>query len=244
MRKVLLVLIGILIVFLGGILYLNLIKEDTKEVVKSEEEVVLTSFDFFNASCVVEEGYFCVKTISDVSISGIKKDLVLKVAKSDSYLLGTSNLTDLTATLYWGGGLVYTFKTDIVLADSLASYNKNIKIDILDNRYLVINYLISNQSLTNEKVLDIVDITDKQVELSLGLGSLTINTLNGTEFDGNYYKIVDGSLFYYTYECDQVITTNYSLKEMSLISTNGVLSAPEVVNEYNNTNSTIITTIC
>lgn len=244
MRKVLLVIIGILILFLGGILYLNLTKAEDKEVVYEIEVVAQTEFDFYNTSCVTEEGYFCVKTIPDVMISGIKEDLVLKIAKSDAYLFGTSNLTDLTMTLYWGGALVYTFKTDTVLADSLNSFNKNIEINILGKRYLAIGYLASNSSLTNEKALDIVDITDKQIVSSLGLGSLTINTLNGTEFDGSYYRVFAGSLFYYTYECDQNLTSNYTLKEQKMIINNGVISTPEVVSEYNNTNSTITTTTC
>src|SRR5690606_13448782 len=148
------------------------------------EKEVLSSFDFSNISCTSEENFFCIKTIPDVTISGVTEDLVLKISKSESYLLGSSNLTDLTLTLYWGGKLTYTFKTDTVLTDSLASYNKNIKIDILDKRYLIINYLASDSSLVEGKVLDIVDIADKQVKLSLGLGSLVINTLNGTAFDG------------------------------------------------------------
>ena len=244
MRKFLLIVIGLLILFLGGILYLNWPTKEVekKEVVNNEE--VVTNFNFSDVTCESEEGYFCVKTIPNVSISGVKENLVLKTSKSESYLFGSSNLTDLTTTLYWGGTLVYTFKVDTVLTDSLTSYNKNLEINVLGNRYLVIGYSVSNSSLTEEKVLDIVDITDKQVKSSLGLGSLVINKLNNVDFDGSYYKIVDGSLFYYTYECDQLVNTNYSLKEMKITSVNGVISTPEVITEYNNTNSTITTLAC
>ncbi len=241
MKKVLLIIIGLLIVFLSGILYLNWpAKEIEKEI---KEEPVLTSFNFTNGDCDTLESYFCVKTIADVSISGVEKDLVLKITKSASYLVGSSEVVDLTMNLYWDDILVYTFKPNTYLVSELTNYSPDIKIDVLDNRYLVIGYIATNNTLVDEKALDVVDITNKQVVASLGLGSLEINTLNNIEFSSTYYKIVDNKLIYYSYECNQAEPGNYFLREISGTFNNGILEK-ETLTEYNNTNSTTTNISC
>ncbi len=241
MKKVLLIIIGLLIVFLSGILYLNWPTKEVKE--ETKEEPVVTSFNFTSSNCETIDNYFCVKTISDVSIGGVTKDLVLKITKSADYLVGSSSVTDLTMGLYWDDILVYTFKPNTYLALELTNYEADIKIDVLDNRYLVIGYIATNNTLVDEKVLDVVDITNKQVVASLGLGSLEINTLSNIEFSGSYYKITDNKLIYYSYECNQAEPGNYFLREISGTFNNGILEK-ETLTEYTNINSTTTSISC
>lgn len=238
MRKLLLIIMPILIAFLGVVLYLNWPEPEANIMIPKPEEVVLTSFDFYEEDCQVEEGYYCVKTIKDVSISGVEEDLVLKVTKSEFYTQGVVTLADMAMTLYWGDNLIYTFNPDTIATFELDDYNKEININILNNRYLAVEYISTpNATMVSEKSYDVIDITDKQVVAQLGLGCTEIESLNGTQFSGDYYRIIDDSIFYYT--LDLLVPDNYILREIKGTFNNGTLEK-ETMTEYTNTNSTIV----
>lgn len=239
MKKVLLIIIGILIIFLSGVLYLNWSEKEVSEK-QVAPETLITNFDFYEEDCQVEEGYYCVKTIKDVSISGVEEDLVLKVTKSEFYIQGVVTLTDMAMTLYWGGNLIYTFNPDTIATFELDDYNKEININILNNRYLAVEYIATpNATMVSEKSHDVIDITNKQVVAQLGLGCTEIGSLNGAQFSGDYYRIIDNSIFYYTLEADLLVPGNYILREIKGTFNNGVLEK-ETITEYTNTNSIIV----
>ncbi len=246
MRKFLLIIIPVMMLFLGYILYLNWpTKESEKKIGNPDEEevTILTNFDFYDVSCTSDATYFCIKTIKDVNINSTNKDLILKTTKSADYLINGVSYNDLVTTLYWGEDLIYTAQTDVIETDSLAEYNSDFTINVITNRYLAISYFTTDSSSLINKVYDVVDASSKTTLANLGMGKIEINTINSEPFDGSYVILIDGYLIYYTYTCDQTNAGNYLLKEVKGTLNNGVFST-ETLNEYNNTNSSLTSISC